>query len=120
MKTQTPVYRSSTGPVQRSALMAADLALVPAGASPVEVWALGGTLEVVQEAREIRPDLQVGLVVNRKDPRSVLGRSGRAAPPLSPSPPYGSPSPVTSQVSDAPVFCEIRSSTSIGGTRPFS
>lgn len=69
----------STGPVQRSALMAADLAVIPAGASPVEVWALGGTIAMVREAQELREDLRVALVVNRKDARSVLGRSGRAS-----------------------------------------
>lgn len=66
-----------TGQVQRSALVVADVALLPVGPSPAEVWALAETIPVVEEARTIRPDLRAALVINRRDPRTALGRAVR-------------------------------------------
>ncbi len=54
------------GAVVRSALMVADLAIVPCGASPADAWALAETLEVVQDAQILRPNLKVCVVVTRK------------------------------------------------------
>jgi chromosome partitioning protein len=54
------------GAVVRSALMVADIAVVPCGASPADAWALAQTLDMIEEARTLRPSLQVCVVITRK------------------------------------------------------
>jgi chromosome partitioning protein len=63
--------------VQRSALMVADLALVPAGPSASDSWALAPTLALLEEARTMRPELVAALVLNRVQPRTAMSRSVR-------------------------------------------
>ena len=43
--------------LMRSALLAADLALIPAQPSPFDGWASGETLRLIDEARVFRPQL---------------------------------------------------------------
>lgn len=64
------------GMVVRAALMVADVAIVPCGASPADAWALAQTLEVVGEARALRPELKVCVVVTRKRQTSI-GKGAR-------------------------------------------
>lgn len=58
-----------------AALMLADLVLVPTAPSTADVWALGGLLDTLEQAREVRPDLRAVLVVNRSDGRTRIGRA---------------------------------------------
>jgi len=67
------------GDVMRSALMAADVALLPAGASPLDAWALASTLELVRQAQGLKPSLKVAAVVNRKPARAAVGAHAREA-----------------------------------------
>ena len=46
----------------RAILLLSDLALIPIGASAAEVWATGDMLPIIEEAREIKPDLNVKAV----------------------------------------------------------
>ena len=46
------------------ALMLSDVVLLPCQPSPADVWALGTTLDVVTEARDLKPSLRAGLIVN--------------------------------------------------------
>lgn len=50
---------------QRSALLVADLALVPAVPSPADLWALKESVDLVRQAQQLQPALQLGLVFNR-------------------------------------------------------
>lgn len=59
----------------RAALMLSDMVLLPVGPSPADVWALGDALETIAEAKELRPELEAWIVVNR----SVRTRVGQAA-----------------------------------------
>lgn len=65
------------GDVQRSALMIADVAIVPCGPSAADAWALAGSLEVVTEARTVRPDLVAVVLITRKQARTTLGKGAR-------------------------------------------
>jgi chromosome partitioning protein len=65
------------GEVQRSALMMADLAILPCGPSASDVWALSTSLELVRSAREVRESLQACIVITRKQPRTALGKEAR-------------------------------------------
>lgn len=66
------------GEVQRSALMVADVALLPCGPTAVDAWALAATLEVVGEARALRDELTCCVLITRKQGRTALGKSARA------------------------------------------
>lgn len=51
--------------VARSALLAADVVLVPATPSPFDGWASAEMLRLLDEARIFRPDLIARMVLNR-------------------------------------------------------
>jgi chromosome partitioning protein len=58
----------------RSALLAADLLLIPAQPSPFDGWASGEMLRLIDEARIFRPQLVARFVRNRCAARSVIAR----------------------------------------------
>lgn len=65
------------GAIMRAALMVADVALVPSGQSAADAWGVLETVELVQQAQVIRPQLAGALVITRKAPRTKLGQSAR-------------------------------------------
>lgn len=67
------------GDIQRSALMIADLVILPCGPSAMDVWALAESLEELQRAQQIRPELQGAIIVTRKVSRTALGSNARSA-----------------------------------------
>ena len=60
--------------LMRSALLAADLVLIPVQPSPFDGWASAEMLELVAEARIYRPQLVARFVLNRCGARTVLAR----------------------------------------------
>jgi chromosome partitioning protein len=64
------------GAVVRAALMVADLVLVPCGASPADAWALSQSLELLDEARALRPQLEARVVITRRR-ATTLGKNAR-------------------------------------------
>ena len=60
--------------LMRSALLAADLVLIPAQPSPFDGWASGETLKLIDEARIFRPQLVARFVLNRCAARTVIAR----------------------------------------------
>jgi len=65
------------GDVQRAALMIADVAVVPCGPSAADAWALAGTLELVAEAKALRPELLAVVLLTRVQGHTALGRGAR-------------------------------------------
>ena len=65
--------------IQRSALMAADLALLPCGPSASDTWAIASSVELVLEAQKIRPTLRGAIVITRKQGRTAIGQAVRNA-----------------------------------------
>jgi chromosome partitioning protein len=63
----------------RSALLAADLVLIPVQPSPYDVWASSEMVALVNEALVFRPTLRAAFVVNRRVTRTTIGRAARAA-----------------------------------------
>src|SRR5690349_8039700 len=61
--------------VDRSAIMAVDVVLVPVQPSSADVWAAETTIKLIDEARTFRPKLGAALVVNRKIPNTTLGKA---------------------------------------------
>ena len=71
----------------RSALLAADLVLIPAQPSPFDGWASGEILRLIEEARIYRPATVVRFVLNRCAARTIIARETAASlaehdPPL--------------------------------------
>jgi chromosome partitioning protein len=60
--------------LMRSALLAADLVLVPAQPSPFDGWASGEVLHLIREARIFRPELRARFVLNRCAARTIIAR----------------------------------------------
>jgi len=56
----------------RSAMLAADLALVPAQPSPFDGWAAAETLRLLHEAQRFRPQLIARFVLNRCGARTLI------------------------------------------------
>jgi chromosome partitioning protein len=66
------------GDILRSALMVADVAVLPSGPTAVDAWALAGTLDVVREAKALRDHLRGCVLITRRQGRTVLGKGARA------------------------------------------
>ncbi len=64
--------------VARSALLAADLVLIPATPSPFDGWASAEMLRLLDEARVFRPNLPARLLLNRVSARTVIARETAA------------------------------------------
>ncbi len=60
--------------LMRSALLAADLVLIPAQPSPFDGWASSEILKLLGEARIFRPQLAARFVLNRCGARTVIAR----------------------------------------------
>jgi len=60
--------------VARSALLAADLILIPATPSPFDGWASAEMLRLLGEARVFRPELVARMVLNRCAARTIIAR----------------------------------------------
>lgn len=65
--------------IQRAALMAADLALVPCGPSAHDIWSMAETVELIGAAQRVRPELEARIVITRKMAQTVIGREARDA-----------------------------------------
>jgi chromosome partitioning protein len=79
--------------LMRSALLAADLVLIPVQPSPIDGWASAEMLALLAEARGFRPGLAARFVLNRCGAGTVLARETAQAladhdPPLI-APPIG-------------------------------
>ena len=60
--------------LMRSALLAADLVLIPVQPSPLDGWASAEMLSLLTEARIYRPQLAARFVLNRCAARTVIAR----------------------------------------------
>lgn len=60
--------------IARSALLAADLVLIPATPSPFDGWASAEMLRLLGEAHVFRPELRACLLLNRCAARTVIAR----------------------------------------------
>ncbi len=63
----------------RSALLAADLVLIPVQPSPYDIWASAEMVALIREAQIFRPTLRAAFVINRRVSTTVIGREARHA-----------------------------------------
>lgn len=70
----------SPGPVLKSAILAADLVLIPTQPSPLDVWAMSTLLDSITAAAAFRAQaLKIVFVINRKIANTAIGRDVHAA-----------------------------------------
>lgn len=60
--------------LMRSALLAADVILIPVQPSPFDGWASAEILRLIEEARTFRPKLVVRFLLNRYPARTIIAR----------------------------------------------
>jgi chromosome partitioning protein len=65
-------------PAPQSALLTADVALVPVTPSPLDLWAAVGIRTIIEQIRAINAGLQARLVINSLEPRTALAREIKA------------------------------------------
>jgi chromosome partitioning protein len=58
----------------RSAIMAADMVLIPVQPSPYDIWAADEVVKLIEEARIYKEGLKAAFVVNRKIANTAIGR----------------------------------------------
>lgn len=63
----------------RSAILAADLVLIPVQPSPYDVWASNEIVSLITEAKLFKPSLKAAFVINRRIVGTVIGRDVRSA-----------------------------------------
>jgi chromosome partitioning protein len=60
--------------IARSAIIAADLVLIPVQPSPYDVWAANEVIKLIQEASVFKESLKAVFVINRKIVNTAIGR----------------------------------------------
>lgn len=65
------------GDVQRAALMVADTVVLPCGPSAHDCWALAEGLELISQAKVLRPEMRACVLLTRKVGGTVIGRDAR-------------------------------------------
>lgn len=68
-----------TEALARSAIMSADLVLVPVQPAPLDIWAADETIELVRASEIYKPALKYTFVLNNVDSRTAIGREAKAA-----------------------------------------
>jgi chromosome partitioning protein len=58
----------------RSAILAADVVLIPVQPSPYDVWACADIVALVREAMIYKPKLRAAFVISRRVGRTIIGR----------------------------------------------
>jgi chromosome partitioning protein len=65
---------AADSPVPQSALMIADLAIVPVIPSPLDLWASVGIRQVIENIQDINEDLKPFVMVNQCQPNTSLAK----------------------------------------------
>lgn len=65
---------AADSPVPQSALLVADLALVPIIPSPLDMWAAVGIRHVIENVSGVNEDLKARLVINQCQPNTTLAK----------------------------------------------
>ncbi len=63
----------------RSAIMAADIVVIPVQPSPYDIWAADEVVKLIEEARIYKENIKNVFVINRKITNTAIGRDVREA-----------------------------------------
>src|ERR1043166_9285794 len=73
---------AADSPVPQSALLVADLALVPIIPSPLDMWAAVGIREVISTVSDLNEELRARLVINQCQPNTTLAQEALEVLPV--------------------------------------
>jgi chromosome partitioning protein len=76
------VKGQGTGQITRSALIVADLLLIPIVPSGPDYWAAQDMLLLIEMAQQVNPKMKAAVVVNRKMPNTRTGQQAKTAAEL--------------------------------------
>ena len=65
---------AADSPVPQSALMIADLALVPIIPSPLDLWAAIGIKKIIENVTDLNSELKARLIINQCQPNTALAK----------------------------------------------
>jgi chromosome partitioning protein len=65
--------------VARSAIMAADLVVIPVQPSPYDVWSAKEIVDLITDALVMKPNLKAAFAINRKIVNTAIGRDVKQA-----------------------------------------
>lgn len=65
------------GEILKSAVIIADLVVLPCGPSALDAWALGASVDLINEAKVLRPDLLAVVLLTKKVARTAIGQGAR-------------------------------------------
>lgn len=77
---------SRMGTEARNAMLVADLVVVPVTPGAADIWAARDTIHVLEDARDLRPELRARLVLNRADRTTLSRLASRAVDELGVAP----------------------------------
>lgn len=63
----------------RSCIMASRLVLIPIQPSPYDIWASQEIVKLIEEASVFKPELKAAFVINRRIPKTAIGRDVEGA-----------------------------------------
>lgn len=63
----------------RSAIMAADMVLIPVQPSPYDIWSAEEVVKLIEEAKIFKENLKYAFIVNRKIANTAIGRDAGEA-----------------------------------------
>lgn len=98
----------------RSAILSADLVVCPVQPSSFDVWAVGETVQLVEEAQQFKPELKAAFVINRRIVNSAIGRDIETALADHPFPTF------KTAISQRVAFAESSAGYSVLETAPTS
>ena len=58
----------------RTAILSADLVLIPVQPSSYDIWAASETVQLIEEAQGFKPSLKAAFVINRRVTNTAIGR----------------------------------------------
>lgn len=65
------------GEILRAALMVADVVVLPCGPSALDAWALGASVDLINEAKVFHPGLVAAVLITKKTARTAIGADAR-------------------------------------------
>ena len=69
----------ATGEITRASLIVSNLAIIPIGPSPLDIWSSRETISLIKQARQYNRKLTSKLLICKKIPRTIVGREAREA-----------------------------------------
>lgn len=68
-----------TGELTRASLIISNLAIIPIGPTPLDIWSSKETISLIKQARQLNRKLASKVLICKKIPRTIEGKEAREA-----------------------------------------